>query len=202
VSADRSLAALDDTGRTLARRVVLRLVNFEDGPPRASKPRPTAALGGSDEQAVVRRLAEAGVLVLAGDDADPRVELAPGALDTPELQAWLRTHGKAEQLRRQLESDAADWHEREDRGAGLLDKSQLRELDGWLIGGPWRDLGVTAQAESFVTASRAAARRRWWPSKNTVGSVLAVWLMLMLLATPIVLLFIVVLTAWMIHRFQ
>lgn len=207
--ADARLAALDDDGRAIARRAVLRLVNFDDGA-RASKPQALSALGIGDDSARVaealHRLTAAGVVVTSGDDAaNPQVELAPDALAWPMVQAWIRSHGRAEQLRRQLESDATEWHARADHGAsdaGLLDKPQLRELDAWLTGDPWRDLGVTAVAESFVAASRVVARRRWWPGKTTIGSVLAVVLMLMLLATPIILLFVVVLTAWMIHRFQ
>jgi hypothetical protein len=153
----------------------------------------------------VRRLTDAGLLAIHGDAAsdDAQVELADAALATawPPLQAWLRSHGKPEQLRRQLENDAAAWSQRPD-GAGLLDKRQLGELAAVLPPDVRRDLGVSAAAESFLTASREAARRRWLPGAATTGPILAVMITLLILATPIILLFVVVLSAWMIHRFQ
>jgi hypothetical protein len=146
-----------------------------------------------------------------------RVELADGALIAawPTLEGWVRSHGKAEQLRRQLEADAARWRQRSDQSsdqrsdqsndqrtsdAGLLDRAQLAELAGWLTDDVRRDLGVSGVTDAFIAASEAAARRSWWPGKAYVGSALAILLMLMILATPIILLFIVVLTAGVIHR--
>jgi hypothetical protein len=218
--------------------VFLRLVSLRDG--RADPPRrePLPALGAGDDPArvarVLRRLADARLLVIDGNEAsgneasgdeasgdeasgDARVELADGALIAawPTLEGWVRSHGKAEQLRRQLEADAARWRQRSDQGsdqsndqggdqgtsdAGLLDRAQLAELAGWLTDDVRRDLGVSGVTDSFIAASQAAARRRWWPGKAYVGSALAILLMLMILATPIILLFIVVLTAGVIHR--
>jgi hypothetical protein len=115
-----------------------------------------------------------------------------------------RPHGDTDQLRRQLEADAAAWQQRADQGpgdVGLLDKRQLTELDAWLTADARRDLGVSEVAESFLTASRAAARRRWWPGRSSAGGVLAILLVLLILATPILLLFVVVLAASVIHTF-
>jgi hypothetical protein len=56
--------------------------------------------------------------------------------------------------------------------------------------------------QSIIAASRTAVRRRWWPGERSTGVFLAISLMLLLLATPIILLFIVVLTASVIHRFN
>jgi hypothetical protein len=202
---DRCLAALDDTGRAIARRVALRLVGFGDAAP-AGRQQPVAVVAaGSDAAAVaevLRRLADAGLVAIEGDAADPhaRVQLVSGAIDgSPILQDWIRAHGDAERARRQLETDAARW--RNGTGDGeLLDRAQLAEL-AWLTAESRRDLGVSEAADAFVAASRVAARRRWWPGQSVVGSALAILLMLMILATPIILLFVVVLTAFVIHRF-
>jgi hypothetical protein len=202
--ADACLAALDEEGRASARRTCLRLIRFGDSGPRADQPQPLSALHAGDDAAriatTVRRLTDAGLLVIH-DDA--RVELADAVVVDrwPPLQAWLASHGKPEQLRRQIEDDADAWSQRAD-GTGLLDKRQLGELSAALPPEVRRDLGVTAMAESFITASQAAARRRWLPGPTTTGPVLAVVLTLVILATPIILLFVVVLSAWMIHRFQ
>jgi hypothetical protein len=54
--------------------------------------------------------------------------------------------------------------------------------------------------QSIIAASRAAVRRRWRPGETSMGTFLAISLILLILATPIILLFIVVLTAGVIHR--
>ena len=54
--------------------------------------------------------------------------------------------------------------------------------------------------QSIIAASRAAVRRRWRPGETSTGAFLAISLILLILATPIILLFIVVLTAGVIHR--
>lgn len=222
--AEACLAALDDAGRATARRVLLRLLRFGDGGADGHRRQPASALRGNDDPArfaeVLRRLTEAQLVTIDDDAAgdasgDAAVDLAHAGLiaSTPTLQAWIRTHGATEQLRRQLEIDAAQW--RADRGAdrgpghaadrgpdaGLLDRGQLHELSAWLTADAHRDLGVSEVAESFIAASRAEARRHRWPGRGVVGSVLAVLLMLLILATPIILLFVVVLTAFVIHRF-
>ena len=212
--ADACLATLDEPGRAIARRVLLRLVSFGDGRVEARRHQPLAVVraGGDPARAaeVVRHLAAAGLLRLDGDEASPeaqagaRIELADASLITawPTLRAWIDSHGRTEQLRRQLEVDAAAWqHADPARGeVSLLDPGQLGELTGWLTPDARRDLCVSDAAESFVAASRAAARRSWWPGGPSTGTVLAILLMLLILATPIILLFIVVLTAGVIHR--
>ena len=198
--ADACLAALDDADRRIARRVFLRLIRFGDGG-NAGRSQPLSALeaGGDAEPLarVVRQLTDAGLLRPA--DGDAQVELADEALIAwPALQGWLGAHGKAEQLRRQLETDAAGWRPGGD--VALLDRAQLAEVAGWLTDDARRELGVSEAAEAFLVASRAAARRRWWPGRSTTGTVLAILLVLLILATPIILLFIVVITAGVIHR--
>jgi hypothetical protein len=106
-----------------------------------------------------------------------------------------------EEQRRQLEADAAAWSSRADRDAGLLDKLQLSDLASWLTADTRRNITISDAAESFITASRAAARRAPWQWKTSATSALAILLILGLLATPIVLLLIVVLTASVIHKF-
>jgi hypothetical protein len=215
--ADACLATLDDAGRATARRVFLRLITA-DAQPAPRKPQLLVALSIGDDAdrvtEVVRRFAEAGLLRVHGPltgtaTADPEsilpsVELADATMidGWPALQTWLRTHGVPEQLRRQLEADAAEWQRRASEGqrdVGLLDQSQLGELT-WLTDASRRELGVSATAESFITASRAARRRGLLPGKAFVGTSLAILLMIALMLTPIILLFIVVLTAALIQK--
>ena len=201
--ADACLAALDDAGQAIARRVVLRLVSFRDGRAEAGRPQSGSALGGPGDAGrladVVRHLADGGVVRLEGEASGPApVALVDDALTaSPALQRWIDSHGRTEQLRRQLEADAAAWKQ----GAGLLDPGQLAELAAWLTPEAHREIGVSELADSFIAASRAARRRRWWPSKTSVGGALAIMLILLILATPITLASLIALTAAMIHKF-
>jgi hypothetical protein len=212
--ADACLAALDRAGQAIARRVVLRLIRFGDDGAAAGRPQPMSALqsrGDSGRLAdIVRHLTEGGLLRRDGDgDGDAagaaQIELADDALiGGPTLQRWIASHGKTEQLRRQLEADAAEWQLRASQGtpaAGLLDRAQLAELTAWLVTDPGRELGISDPAASFIAASRAASRRRWWPGRTSIGGALAVLLILMILATPITLASLIALTAAMIHKF-
>ena len=210
--ADSCFAALDGAGQVIARRVFLRLIQFSESSAHTRRQQPLSALRTGDDperlSEILRHLTEARLLRIDGDQASGAalVDLADEDLiaSWPALQTWIRTHGQTEQLRRQLEADAAEWQQRAGQGpgnVGLLDSAQLSELAAWLTADTRRDLGMSDAAESFIAASRAAARRRWWPKKTSIGTFLAILLMLLILATPIILLFIVVLTASLIHRF-
>lgn len=206
--ADACLAALDEAGQAIARRVALRLVSFRDGRAEAGRPQPLSALAAPGDAGrladIVRHLADGGVVRLDGDAAEPAVALAEDALaGSAALQRWVASHGRTEQLRRQLEADAAAWQRRAGQGgdAGLLDPAQLAELAAWLSPETHRDIGVSELADSFIAASRAARRPRWWPGKTAIGGALAVVLILMILATPITLASLIALTAAMIHKF-
>ena len=205
---DDDRADLDAADQDIARRVALRLVRFDE---RGAMPRrqPVAALRAHEDPArlaaVLRQLREAGRIQVVDDGADePSVELATEVSPEawPALAAWLVTHGRAERLRRELESDAAQWIARPGpRDAGLLDRGQLSELATWLTASVERDLGLSDAARSFIAASQAAARRTWWPGRGAAGGVLAILLILGFLATPIILLLLVVLAASLIHHF-
>src|SRR5215470_7124557 len=89
---DACLAALDDAGQAIARRVVLRLIGFRDGRAEAGRPQPLSALGGPGDASrladVVRHLADGGVVRLDGDASGPApVVLADDVLTgSPALQ--------------------------------------------------------------------------------------------------------------------
>ncbi|HEX3765846.1 MAG TPA: hypothetical protein VHW23_44420 [Kofleriaceae bacterium] len=205
--ADACLAALDDPGQVIARRVVLRLVRFRDGGAEAGRPQPRSTLASPRDAGrladIVQHLADGGVVRLAGDAGPDAVALAVVLLDdalaAPTLQRWIASHGHVEQLRRQLEADAAAWQQRA-ADAAMLDRPQLVELAAWLNPEAHRDLGISELADSFIAASRAR-RRHWWPGKTSIGGALAILMILVILATPITLASLIALTAAMIHKF-
>jgi len=209
--ADACIAALDDAGQAIARRVVLRLVRFHDGRAEPGRIQPLSALSAPWDAGrladVVHQLADAGLVRLTGDGAEPAVAVAVALADdaltaAPTLPRWIASHGGTEQLRRQLEADAAAWRKRGPGVAGgggaLLDRAQLAELAGWLTPETHREIGVSEAADEFIAASRGA-RRRWWP--RSLGGALAILFILLILATPITLASLIALTAAMIHKF-
>ena len=208
--ADSCLASLDDAGQAIAQRILSRLVSGDGGADDTRRlPLSTLCAGEDPErvEATVRALADARLVQLAGEGGPgpTMVELAREATAAwPALQAWFGPGGETEQLRRQLESDAAAWSQCKAEGrddVGLLDKAQLSEFDAWRSGDRRNGSGgLSDVAMSYIAASRAAVRRRWWPGRASAGTVLAIGLTLLIMATPITLLLLVMLIASVIHR--
>src|SRR5207248_2670801 len=68
------------------------------------------------------------------EDDRRRVDIAHEALISgwPELRKWIQARGAAEQTRRQFEDKAQDWAKRGEGKGGLLDESELPEVERWL----------------------------------------------------------------------
>jgi hypothetical protein len=168
--ADISFAALGDAGRATAQRVFLRLVSFGEGRAHTRRQQPASALraGEPPEQfrAALQHLAESRLLTLDGDPSSGEVlvDLSHETLITawPRLEDWIDRLGTPEQQRRHLEIDAAEWARRPagDRTVGLLDDTQLRELDGWFTEDIKREIGASKTLDGFITASRDASEKR------------------------------------------
>jgi len=167
--ARRANGALNDLSparREIARRVLLRLVQFGEGTAATRRQQARTALLAAGEapeevDAVIRHLADRRLITTsAGDDAAPsaRVDLAHEALLSawPALGEWIRTRRDDEQRRRVLEAKAAEWG-RHGRGLSrLLDGDELREVRGWLSDDKARDLGVSEEIQSLLSRSAAA----------------------------------------------
>jgi hypothetical protein len=166
--ARRANGALNDLSlarREIARRVLLRLVQFGEGTATTRRQQARTALlaaGDAPEEvdAVIRHLADRRLITTsAGDDAAPsgRVDLAHEVLLSawPALGEWIRTRREDEQRRRVLEAKAAEWV-RHGRGLSrLLDGDELREVRGWLSDDKARDLGVSEEIRSLLSRSAA-----------------------------------------------
>lgn len=167
--ADHALDELTDEQQLLARRVLLRLVQFGDGVTITRRQQPLAALASAGDslnevRAVVDHLADRRLLTTGGGDATGTgegaayVDLAHEVLLTawPTLAEWIATRRDDELHRRALEVKAAEWV-RSGRGPfRLLDADELRELHGWLAGDTARELGISEDSLALVRQSEAA----------------------------------------------
>ncbi len=169
-TADAALAALSPKQVSIAKRVLLRLVQFGQGRPDTRRRLAFEDLRseGDDDRAleeVLDSLARSRLVTLAGS-ATPGaggelVDLAHEALIAgwPTMREWLAERRDAEQARRRLEGHVATWEEH-DRTAAFLDEVELREAQGWLAGPDARELGVPRGLPELVAVSAAKLRRR------------------------------------------
>ncbi|HEX7837219.1 MAG TPA: hypothetical protein VF469_07130, partial [Kofleriaceae bacterium] len=162
--ADATLRALTPAQEAIARRILLRLVSFGEGPPDTRRQQSRSKLGAAEADAadfehVLQQMIADRLLATDGDDDGPdaRVDLAHEVMITawPTLGEWIRSRREDEQHRRVLEAKAAEWV-RSGRGQSrLLDADELREVRGWLSAEKAHDLGVTEEMQSLLTRSGA-----------------------------------------------
>src|SRR5262249_10292070 len=154
--------------QSLARRTLLRLVQFGEGREDTRRSQPLSALESDGDppgvldrvvaRLILRRLVVPGEVRVGTTDTQV-FDLAHDALvaGRPRLQGGARESGEAEQTRRRLEGNAAAWV-RLGRGAGgLLDEVELHEAEGWLAR-HGIEMGFSAELRALVEASRVALR--------------------------------------------
>src|SRR5262249_54261800 len=132
--ADAALAGMTPRQQALARRILLRLVQFGAGRAGTRPQEPVAGLrtvarGPDGLEPLLQHLARHRLLTLRGQEggADRQVDLAHEALieGWPTLRRWVTERRDAEQARRRLKAKADEWV-RLGRGAGgLLDAAEL-----------------------------------------------------------------------------
>ena len=169
--ADATLATLEAGGQLIARRLLLRLVQFGDGRADTRRQQPYAALRALDDDPLVfahtvRQLSDHRLVILSGAETGRQrsVDLAHEALigGWPTLRRWIDERRASEQVRRRLEDKAAEW-QRMGRGAGgLLDAVEVLEARQWLESDDAAVLGADATVLLLLDASEAAvaAERR------------------------------------------
>lgn len=160
--ADAILRVLTPEQEVIARRILLRLVNFGEGRSDTRRQQPRSRLCAVDDdpaefEHVLRQMVADRLLVIDDDDDDhePRVDLAHEVMITawPTLASWIQAWRTAEQRRRHLELTAAQWVQRGRGIGGLLDPSELAEVEAWRRTDSARELGETAQLAGLITAS-------------------------------------------------
>ncbi|NJK82331.1 MAG: hypothetical protein HC914_21770, partial [Chloroflexaceae bacterium] len=167
--ADNALAALTPQQQAIARRVLLRLIQFGEGHVDTRRQQPVAALvAATDDQerfeATLHYLAEQRLLVLSSAQGASNgqwaavADLAHEVLINcwPTLQQWVAARREAEQTRRHLASKVQEWILLGREQGGLLDAAELPEAERWLHSPDAEALGYDADLLALVQSSRAA----------------------------------------------
>ncbi|HEU5102258.1 MAG TPA: hypothetical protein VFU22_24715, partial [Roseiflexaceae bacterium] len=138
--ADAALEQLDNGRQKIARRILLRLVQFGEGRANTRRQQPIAKLRAADDDqtqfdATLQHLTTSRLLTLSGDALNDtrRIDIAHEALlHWSTFRIWIAERGAAEQTRRQLEAKVEEWVRMGSGDGGLLDAVELREAVGWL----------------------------------------------------------------------
>ena len=170
--ADERLHQLLPPQQILARRILLRLVQFIEGRTYnyTRRQQPVSTLRAVDDDGTLldqtlHYLADHRLLTLSsGGNGERLVDISHEALlnSWPTLQRWIAERRDAEQTRRRLEGKAQEWV-RFGRGeGGLLDATELAEAEAWLGGGEAAELGGAGQdLRAMIEASRVAINPGW-----------------------------------------
>jgi WD40 repeat protein len=179
----------------VARRILLRLVQFGEGRSHTRRQQSVAQLASASHDRPVldttlQHLAkhENRLLSLGGhapareDKLDDHltVDLAHDKLITgwPTLHDWIVERRDAEEKRRRFESKADEWHSlgRQKFGGGVLDAAELREADIWLSSSDAEDVGHSDTLRDLVRVSR-----RWVRLQRGLVAAIPAFAVLMLL---------------------
>jgi WD40 repeat protein len=166
--AEHAEAVLEDLmpeQQTIARRILLRLVQFGEGRLDTRRQQPVSALRSSGDDPkffaqTLRHLADHRLLTLSGEegDTDQQADLAHEALISgwPTFRGWLAERREVEQARRRLEAKVEEWVGRGEGHSGLLDAVELREAERWMKRPDAAELGDIEALPELVEASRMA----------------------------------------------
>lgn len=159
--ADAALASLSAAQRTIARRILLRLVQLGEGRQDTRRPQAVEALRAPGDDpvlfdATLRHLTDRRLVTMSADSEEPTVDLGHEAMIThwPTLGDWIDQSRADELARRRIERDSEDW-QRNGRDAGEL--YRRRKLAGALELAARREPGLSQNAMRFLAAGR---RRR------------------------------------------
>lgn len=168
--ADAALAGLSEEQQAIARRIFLRLVQFGEGRADTRRQQSIDALSAVDDNfslfnRTLRHLADSRLLTLSGfEGSSTKVDIAHEALISgwPKLQQWITERREAEQTRRRLAAQAAEWVRLGKQSGGLLDQVELAEAHGWLNSPDAATLGYDQVLPELVEASGRAIQEAQW----------------------------------------
>ncbi|MBV6627680.1 MAG: TIR domain-containing protein [Rivularia sp. (in: Bacteria)] len=182
--AKATLDKLSKSQQVIARRILLRLVQFGEGRDNTRRQQDIDALKNYNDDShqfeeTLRHLVENRLLTLSGEeDQRKRVDIAHEALINgwPTLKEWIKKRSQAEQERRRLENKAAEWI-RLKRKAGLLDAEELSEAKKWQSSSDAVELGWSNELQEFINASQLeiqnAEKQKQANIKRTIGGLIA-----------------------------
>lgn len=162
---DAALAGIPEASRPIARRILLRLVQFGDGRADTRRPQAKDALlsEGDDPDvfdSVLRSLTTARLVTMAGTEStqQPIADLSHESLITawPTFAEWIEQRRVAEASRRRLEDKVGEWVRLGYGTGGLLDEVELVDAERYITGPDAADLGVSPNLRRLVTTSRVA----------------------------------------------
>ncbi|HEX8110228.1 MAG TPA: TIR domain-containing protein, partial [Kofleriaceae bacterium] len=163
--ADASMHALSASQQAVARRILIRLVNFGEGRPDTRRQQSVTALqSAGDDPAefsgVLQQLVEDRLVTLDGNDRteDTVADLSHEAVIAtwPALHDFVCRRRADELLRRRFEVRVAEWIERGRGTTGLLDAAQVSDAEQWIHSDAARELGSPAELGALVAASWSA----------------------------------------------
>ncbi len=169
--ADAVLADLDEHEAVVARRILLRLVQFGEGREDVRRQQTVDALRADDDDAATfdralgaltaGRLVTTGTAVHDGVET-PVVDLSHEALiqGWPTLRDLIARRQAGEVTRRELQERADRWVDDDRSPARLLDQAHLVEAEAWLGGEVVGEVGVGHEVRELVAASRTLDDRR------------------------------------------
>jgi WD40 repeat protein len=153
-SAEAAYGALDEEGRAIARRLLVRLADTDDGGALVRRPTPLSQLDLDDpfRRAVVDAFVARRLLAVNGDLLD----VAHEALLTawPRLVRWLEDDAVGRAVRRHLAPAAQEWQRRNEAEDELLRGARLAAALDWATG---VDGDLNALERRFLDASKAHA---------------------------------------------
>lgn len=188
--ADRTLGALTEPRRQLARRVLLRLVAFGEGRPNTRRRQPREALRGeeaaSELDAVLMALAQSRLVIMdsgsgsestSGSRAEAiHVDLCHDILITawPSFAAWVEARRTAEQQRRRWQGHARAWISRGRGEAAQLDADELAEARAWASSAEAVSVGVDPDIAALIASSaRLLAAKQLRRRRRIVATIAA-----------------------------
>lgn len=159
-----------DGERSVARRILLRLIQFGEGRADTRRQQTVEQLRSHTDpavlEAVLTKLTDRRLTTM--DHQDRRVDLSHEALIAgwPRLQDWISSLKQPELTRRRLEDKAVERNRlrRRKDDAGLLDRVELEEAEAWVLSEDAAILGVSDEIRALIVDSRIAVNqssRRW-----------------------------------------
>lgn len=165
--ANSTLNSLSSQQEIIARRILLRLIQFGEGRADTRRQQPVSNLLAHQEEQplftqTLRKLTDERLLTLNAEEArsaetgEPKVDIAHEALlnGWPQLRTWINERRAAEQTRRRLEEKAAEWARLGKGEGGLLADIALAEAETWLQSPDAQELGTSQELVALAAASR------------------------------------------------